>query len=211
MSCVVGRNASAREVLVENLKSGDTVIVNDTANAIGRANDFFNTIAMSAAPAADMAVRSKFFIATYDEADTKFRREDKSTQLEISVERFLHSRTCPPLLLIDMSGTLVANVFKIPRPDIFFDRHAIFTKPGAEYVGTDMIDTFKDAGGQDLYLAHGELTVGNMFSSKNTKLAMADAARKPRSLLIVMVTSRQNAASKWVSVCVCYCCTVRHY
>jgi hypothetical protein len=88
------------------------------------------------------------FIMTIDEADTRFRSVGDDTRLERANENLINNKKEPPLLVIDISGTLAPNLYRLKNPVEFTDRNIIFTRPGSDYVGAEMVTPFTDGDGK---------------------------------------------------------------
>ena len=95
----------------------------------------------------------------------------------------------PPLVKLSVSATLLPVLCHQANPEDIFTDDIIITTPGHDYVGVEHMCPLQD-NGKDIFLQPGELAVGNIFWSQSMQLMMEDAINKPRSMHIVMVTSR---------------------
>ncbi|KAG5179783.1 hypothetical protein JKP88DRAFT_273617 [Tribonema minus] len=190
-----GRKTHEVEARDEAVRTGGTIVVNDTAAAIRAAAAMYHRMFFKTPQRGVGVIPGSAFVATYDEADLMFRTDNEATMLEQEINDFIRNDDRTPLITIEVSGTLVPNLIKVRRPNSFFERHIIFTTPGPDYVGVDRIIPIADANGAELFLHDKDLVPSNSFSNEKTRRIFEHAASRPTSLLINMVTSRQYTSS----------------
>jgi hypothetical protein len=167
MDCVTGRSEKAKQAVIEGMAEGATIVVNDTGAALEKVQgmlwQYFGKQSGNTNSCPREHIHS--FIMTIDEADTRFRSPGDSldTRLERAIDNLIHNKKEPPLIVMDISGTLAPNLYKLKNPVDFTDRNIIFTRPGDDYVGANMVKPFTDVDGR--YALAGHIAVLVSFAS----------------------------------------------
>jgi hypothetical protein len=97
------------------------------------------------------------FVLIADEADDCYRTKEENTGLE-KAYKLLKSRG--PRLMVNVTATPVPLFREFKEKKVSHEVLSIKPDP-KEYLGLDKLDTFRDSGGEHIYLKDDDLKIGN--------------------------------------------------
>lgn len=154
-----------------------------------------------------ISVRGRYGRVTFniiaDEADSFYRTHDRSLKLEQAYNQLaglnthsLHGgQPCLPVFRLQISATLVPVFMMIKENGLTMPgNNLFFTIPTADYNAVENMEALRDGQNRPLFLKPRELKTKNLYMSDSTARLYADAAQKPRSLLLDISCPRVRAA-----------------
>ena len=136
---------------------------------------------------------------TIDEADDFYRTDGESNH-PIKLEEALSDlKELGPLVCFEVSATLLA-IFMAQHREGDADAVAAadlwYVDPCDDYVGAELLMPPTDSRGDYVFLHEHDLKKSNTHADSKVRAVYADAASKPRSLLLDATTSAVTAASQ---------------
>ena len=178
---------------VPQLRQGACNVSNNTAAAMNKLASL-----VKEANGANGAVKLQF-VLTIDEADDFYRTDGESNH-PIKLEEALSDlKELGPLVCFEVSATLLA-IFMAQHREGDADAVAAadlwYVDPCDDYVGAELLMPPTDSRGDYVFLHEHDLKKSNTYADSKVRAVYADAASKPRSLLLDATTSAVTAASQ---------------
>ncbi|EKX53659.1 hypothetical protein GUITHDRAFT_132749 [Guillardia theta CCMP2712] len=177
--CLAGRRLD-QETIKKNVMISATLFANDTAQKITKISELFES---------DDEIRKLPMILIVDEADSFYRRKNKTTQLEAAMDSFI--AIVRPILRWNVSATLIPVVMHMKQDKKEIDCESIiYTELGSNYLGAEsFVPPQRD--GRDVFL--------NPKDKKDAEEAMdlvyKDAFQKRGSLTLVITNPKVHGPS----------------